>query len=76
MSLMLPVQPTNGNRRVGVTCANCRTSNTTLWRRNNNGEPVCNACGLYYKLHNVSMGVREPAIRAYRAIVHRLQRLC
>lgn len=46
--------PTNGNRRVGVTCANCRTSNTTLWRRNNNGEPVCNACGLYYKLHNVN----------------------
>ncbi|GBP77100.1 GATA-binding factor A [Eumeta japonica] len=46
--------PSNGNRRMGVTCANCRTSNTTLWRRNNNGEPVCNACGLYYKLHNVN----------------------
>ncbi|XP_052737261.1 transcription factor GATA-4-like [Bicyclus anynana] len=46
--------PSNGTRRVGVTCANCRTSNTTLWRRNNNGEPVCNACGLYYKLHNVN----------------------
>ncbi|CAG4976773.1 unnamed protein product [Parnassius apollo] len=46
--------PPNGNRRLGVTCANCRTSNTTLWRRNNNGEPVCNACGLYYKLHNVN----------------------
>ncbi|XP_012533351.1 box A-binding factor isoform X2 [Monomorium pharaonis] len=41
-------------RRVGVQCANCRTSNTTLWRRNNNGEPVCNACGLYFKLHNVN----------------------
>ncbi|KAM3957115.1 LOW QUALITY PROTEIN: uncharacterized protein ACR2FA_008905 [Aphomia sociella] len=46
--------PTNGNRRVGVACANCRTTNTTLWRRNNNGEPVCNACGLYFKLHNVN----------------------
>ncbi|XP_018308720.1 uncharacterized protein [Mycetomoellerius zeteki] len=41
-------------RRTGVQCANCRTSNTTLWRRNNNGEPVCNACGLYFKLHNVN----------------------
>lgn len=41
------------NRRTGVVCANCETTNTTLWRRNNNGDPVCNACGLYYKLHNV-----------------------
>jgi len=40
-------------RREGTTCANCKTTNTTLWRRNHNGEPVCNACGLYYKLHNV-----------------------
>ena len=31
------------------------TTTTTLWRRNNEGEPVCNACGLYYKLHNVSL---------------------
>lgn len=41
-------------RRAGTSCANCKTSTTTLWRRNQNGEPVCNACGLYYKLHNVS----------------------
>lgn len=40
-------------RRAGTNCANCSTSTTTLWRRNQNGEPVCNACGLYYKLHNV-----------------------
>lgn len=43
----------NNNRRTGVVCANCNTSTTTLWRRNNSGDPVCNACGLYYKLHNV-----------------------
>ncbi|KAK3912392.1 GATA-binding factor A [Frankliniella fusca] len=43
-----------GNRRTGVMCANCSTTTTTLWRRNNNGDPVCNACGLYYKLHNVN----------------------
>ncbi|KDR17122.1 GATA-binding factor A [Zootermopsis nevadensis] len=43
-----------GNRRSGVTCANCNTNTTTLWRRNNNGEPVCNACGLYFKLHGVN----------------------
>jgi len=41
-------------RRAGTCCANCQTTTTTLWRRNANGDPVCNACGLYYKLHNVS----------------------
>ncbi|GAA6111934.1 GATA-binding factor 2-like isoform X1, partial [Tachysurus ichikawai] len=40
-------------RRAGTCCANCQTTTTTLWRRNGNGDPVCNACGLYYKLHNV-----------------------
>lgn len=42
-------------RRAGTCCANCQTTTTTLWRRNANGDPVCNACGLYYKLHNVSV---------------------
>ena len=42
-----------GNRRTGMICANCQTNTTTLWRRNAQGEPVCNACGLYYKLHKV-----------------------
>ncbi|KAK2151907.1 hypothetical protein LSH36_346g00013 [Paralvinella palmiformis] len=41
-------------RRVGLQCANCMTTTTTLWRRNVDGEPVCNACGLYYKLHQVA----------------------
>uniref|UniRef100_A0AAG5CP91 GATA-type domain-containing protein n=1 Tax=Anopheles atroparvus TaxID=41427 RepID=A0AAG5CP91_ANOAO len=48
------VPPVQGNRRSGVTCANCQTTTTTLWRRNNQGDPVCNACGLYYKLHSVN----------------------
>lgn len=45
----------SASRRVGLSCANCSTTTTTLWRRNNEGEPVCNACGLYYKLHGVSL---------------------
>ncbi len=33
---------------------------TTLWRRTKSGEPVCNACGLYFKLHSVE---RPPNMR-------------
>ncbi|XP_026468051.1 uncharacterized protein LOC113371622 [Ctenocephalides felis] len=56
----------SGNsRRTGVVCANCKTTNTTLWRRNHSGEPVCNACGLYYKLHNVDrpMSMKKEGIQ-------------
>ena len=35
-------------------------SEATLWRRNKEGEPVCNACGLYFKLHNVSLPPSPP----------------
>ncbi|KAG2222865.1 hypothetical protein INT45_000480 [Circinella minor] len=34
-------------------CFNCQTATTPLWRRDQNGNTICNACGLYYKLHNV-----------------------
>lgn len=43
----------NSKTRMGLQCANCSTTTTTLWRRNGEGEPVCNACGLYFKLHQV-----------------------
>lgn len=52
-----PIKPhkkMSNSRRAGLCCTNCRTTQTTLWRRNNQGEPVCNACGLYFKLHGVN----------------------
>ncbi|XP_013409208.1 transcription factor GATA-3 isoform X3 [Lingula anatina] len=52
--LIKPKRRLSAARRAGTSCANCGTSTTTLWRRNQNGDPVCNACGLYYKLHNVN----------------------
>ncbi|XP_069162338.1 trans-acting T-cell-specific transcription factor GATA-3 [Procambarus clarkii] len=52
--LIKPKQRMSAQRRAGTSCANCKTTTTTLWRRNQNGEPVCNACGLYYKLHSVN----------------------
>ena len=50
------VKPKNSRvsscRREGTACANCNTVTTTLWRRTVAGDIVCNACGLYQKIHN------------------------
>jgi len=43
-------QDANG---VPTTCTNCYTQTTPLWRRNPEGHPLCNACGLFLKLHGV-----------------------
>lgn len=40
-----------GTQGSDIECANCHTKNTPLWRRNPQGEPLCNACGLFLKLH-------------------------
>ena len=34
-----------------TTCSNCQTTKTPLWRKDENNQPLCNACGLYLKLH-------------------------
>lgn len=47
----------NMAKKVDMSCTNCGTMTTTIWRRNMKGEMVCNACGLYYKLHGVNRPV-------------------
>ncbi|RYO99096.1 hypothetical protein DL764_006898 [Monosporascus ibericus] len=42
-----------GDGSTPTTCTNCFTQTTPLWRRNPEGQPLCNACGLFLKLHGV-----------------------
>jgi len=42
-----------GDGSAPTTCTNCCTQTTPLWRRNPEGQPLCNACGLFLKLHGV-----------------------
>ena len=46
-----------------------------LFLRNNDGEPVCNACGLYYKLHGVNrpLAMRKDGIQTRYYSFHYLR---
>lgn len=51
-----PASPGGSKNEQGnnpTTCTNCFTQTTPLWRRNPEGQPLCNACGLFLKLHGV-----------------------
>ncbi|XP_058796252.1 putative uncharacterized protein DDB_G0279653 isoform X2 [Phymastichus coffea] len=60
--------PNSMTKKGDMSCTNCGTSTTTIWRRNLKGEMVCNACGLYYKLHGVNrpMTMRRDTIHTRR----------
>jgi len=51
-------------------CQNCGTTNTPLWRRDEEGKPICNACGLYHKLH----GEHRP-IQMKKTVIKRRKRI-
>ncbi|KAJ7731675.1 hypothetical protein DFH07DRAFT_701576, partial [Mycena maculata] len=34
----------------GPECSHCQTRQTSVWRRNKEGDQVCNACGVYERL--------------------------
>ncbi|KAJ3155549.1 putative electron transfer flavoprotein subunit [Geranomyces variabilis] len=73
----IAVRPGNTNNaghnnllREHMQCINCSTTSTPLWRRDDKGNPICNACGLYFKLHS-----SHRPVTMKRAVIKRRKRV-
>ncbi|KAJ2138702.1 GATA type transcriptional activator of nitrogen-regulated proteins [Coemansia sp. RSA 678] len=68
---MSPIQRTSPDPKSTepLECFNCHVDTTPLWRRDTLGNVICNACGLYYKLHNIAR-----PISMKRAVIKRRRR--
>jgi hypothetical protein len=52
-------------------CLNCLTRHTSLWRKDQDGLPLCNACGLYWRNHGRPRplgAIRLPKIKTKKSL--------
>ena len=58
--MILPSTPLSFLFAEGRECVNCGANSTPLWRRDGNGNYLCNACGLYYKMNGTNRPLVKP----------------
>lgn len=62
----------SGEDLTNIACQNCGTTITPLWRRDDAGNTICNACGLYYRMHghHRPMGMKKSTIKRRKRIIN------
>ncbi|KAJ1538779.1 putative electron transfer flavoprotein subunit, partial [Nowakowskiella sp. JEL0078] len=58
------------HQKPALHCVNCNTTSTPLWRRDERGNTICNACGLYFRLHNIHRptNLKSPSIKRRKRV--------